>query len=58
MLRPSPAIYCNQRDGGKFFGNADFCGSLRLVAGVDLNHRPLGYECKEECHFNELRGQG
>jgi hypothetical protein len=26
--------------------------------GVDLNHRPLGYECKEECHFNELRGQG
>jgi hypothetical protein len=26
--------------------------------GTSLNRRPLGYECKEECHFNELRGQG
>jgi hypothetical protein len=23
---------------------------------VDLNHRPLGYECNLKCNFNELAG--
>jgi hypothetical protein len=28
------------------------------LRGVDLNHRPLGYECKSKGNFKELRGQG
>ena len=29
-----------------------------LVAGVDLNHRPLGYESKTTSNFNNLQDAG
>ena len=30
--------------------------SLRLVAGVDLNHRPLGYECHHQQNLKTMCG--
>ena len=29
-----------------------------MVAGVDLNHRPLGYEATEASAFNNLQDAG
>ena len=26
------------------------------MRGVDLNHRPLGYECNKDRNFNDLQG--
>jgi hypothetical protein len=63
----SPQLFCEsdaERLGkslGKYkrrpFEGAHKC--LRnLVAGVDLNHRPLGYEPKEISNFNNLQDAG
>jgi hypothetical protein len=50
---------CTAHNSHKTEGVTDpFGQQLRLVAGVDLNHRPLGYEPKKIRNFNNLQDAG
>ncbi len=55
-LDGSPNYVC--QGDWNLLGTLEVEGTFGWLRGVDLNHRPLGYECKEERSFKELRGQG
>ena len=50
------AYFAHTLKGSRYLGSPNFM--IPLVAGVDLNQQPLGYEPSEDRDFNNLQDAG